>query len=463
VSFIHERTTKTILWLDFYGLCREACLTPYTTQQFLDGDSEMVSAAMAETALNAGAKDAKNQAITDNVGNAIMGVGAAIVGIVGETGIGAIVGIVVAAVGVLLKYLARLFYVECDKYHCGGHDQDSDYKRRKYREHQYGLVGVYLPEKRRSDAEANCSCKLRGHECSFVRYLHDGMMVDGINIGQMEDSKVKTGRVRGVNALASGANAGCTEYWRKHEKAKPLDEHGDELPAGNPAVKKVYKNKPGTYYRRSWRVRELLAWMQTKMLCRTMECMEEVLLSTTGIEGDSEFNQTRRRGSRWYSSIVWMMKDVWENGQKLGYERLATIAIKAGANKEALDVLREMKAKKKFDENELPWIWWPFLKHFSWWQLRAMLIDMKDEFHYQSPIEAGRRCAIEGETARKKSITTKSMVAAITTSVMFTPKMQPIPAKIGSRGPGWGILAFGGIAALIGGYTIYKVVSDKDE
>jgi len=26
-------------------------------------------------------------------------------------------------------------------------------------------------------------------------------------------------------------------------------------------------------------------------------------------------NQKRRRGSRWYASIVWMMRDIWEMGQ----------------------------------------------------------------------------------------------------------------------------------------------------
>jgi hypothetical protein len=51
---------------------------------------------------------------------------------------------------------------------------------------------------------------------------------------------------------------------------------------------------------------------------------------------------------------------------------------------------------------------------------------------------------------------------AIKEPIRFMPDLQPVPAKYGARHPGWGILAFGGLAALLGGYTIYKVVSEKD-
>lgn len=453
------------MWLDFYGLCREACITPFATQEFMDGSSEAAAAQMADVEIAAGAQDAKNQAITDRVGDVVMGVGGVILAAAGETGVGAIVGVVIAAVGALVKYLARLFYVECDKYHCQGFDRETRTQRRVYREHQQGVVGVDLPKVRRADAENDCSCKFRNHECVIVRYVHDGLMVKGLDLGQMENTLVKTGRVRGANAICSGANSGCTEYWRNNAQARPLDDKGNPLPAGS--SRKGADNPPNSYYYRAWRVRQVLVWMQDKMLCRTMECMEEVLLNTTTVEGDSEFNQKRRRGSRWYSSIVWMMRDIWESAEKIEKTkpgRLAQIAQRAGASSDALKALRDLRAGNVYKQSELPFVWWPFLKHFSFWQLRAMLMEMKDELPYQPPINivCRGRGMPEGEAARKRSVVTKPMVAAITTSVKFTPKMQPIPAKIGARGPGWGILAFGGIAALIGGYTIYKVVSEKD-
>lgn len=466
MSFKHDRTRYTLIWLDFYGLCREACMNPFATQEFMDGGSEAVGGVMSDIETAAGAQDAKNQVITDRTGDALMGVGAGIVAIAGETVVGAIVGIVIAACGAIVKYLARLFYVECDKYHCQGFDRKTRTEKRVYKEHQQAVVGVDIIKAKRADTEHDCSCKLRSHECTLVRYMHDGLMVEGIDFKATENTPTRTGRVRGANAIASGGNSGCVEYWRKNPKAMPLDERGNPLPVGDP--RKESDNPKDSYYYRAWRVRNLLLWMQEKMLCRTMECMEDVIKNTTEVEGDSAFNQKRRRGSRWYSSIVWMMRDIWEYGEKIEKTnpgRLSQIATKAGANQEALKALKDIKSGKVYKESELPWIWWPFLKHFSFWQLRKMLIDMKDEFPYEPRVSivCGAKGMPQGAEARKRSVVTKPMVSAITTAVKFTPKMQPIPAKIGSRGPGWGILAFGGIAALIGGYTIYKVVSEKEE
>lgn len=471
-GFIHARTTKTLMWLDFYGLCRESYISPLSTQQFLDDGAEGADGVLSELETAVSAKDDKSEAVTDAVGVGFMAAGALIFAATFETGIGAVVGIVVAAIGAIVKFLAKLFYFECDKYHCGGHDRNNKYQRRRYREHQQAVVGVHMIDKKRADLESDCSCKLRSHECTMVKYVHDGMMVNGINFGEVDEedeaSLVKTGRVRGVNAHASGGNAGCTEFWRNHPDAMPLDEDGKQLPKGTTALE--LENDTNSYYYRAWRVRHLLLWMQDRMLCRTMECMEEVLLNTTSVHGDSKFNQVRRRGSRWYSSIVWMMKDIWEYSEKIEKTnpgRLAIIAKTVGASDNVIAILDTMKRGKEYDPKEVPWVWWPFLSNFSWWQLHQMLIEMKNDFPYEPPTEAGRAASDgfvppEGEKARRKSTSLKPMILAIKEPIRYTPSLQPIPAKFGTRRPGWGILAFGGIAALIGGYTIYKIVSDKE-
>jgi len=481
-GFVHERTTKTLMWLEYYGLCREAYISPFETQKFLDNGGEATDGVLSELATAVSAQDEKSKAGTDTAGNIIMAAGGVIVAATGESGVGAIVGIVVVVIGVLVKYLARLFYVECDKYHCGGYNRKTKAQRNRYKQHQQGLVGVSPPDKRYSETLDNCQCQLRNHRCYFVRYVHDGMLVNGINFSEFKEddeaSLVKTGRVRGANAYATGGNLGCTEYWRKDKWAKPLDKDGKDIPKGDPALE--LKNETDSYYYRAWRVRHVLMWMQSYVLCRTMECMEDVMKNTTYIDleskgpgspgFDSAFNQMRRRGSRWYSSIVWMMKDIWEYSEKIEKTkpgRLKEIAKKVRATDSQIAVLDTMKKGDEFDPKELPWVWWPFLKNFSFWQLHEMLIEMKEDFPYEPEVEVKRAIADGlkppvGEKARQKSPTFKPMLLAIREPIRFMPDLQPVPAKYGVRHPGWGILAFGGLAALIGGYTIYKVVSEKD-
>jgi hypothetical protein len=473
-GIIHERTTKTLLWLDFYGLCREAYLTPFATQKFLDEGAEGCDGVLAELEAAVSAQDEKSKAGTDAAGAIIMGIGGIIIAATGESGVGAIVGLVVVVIGVLVKYLARLFYVECDKYHCGGYNRSTATQRNRYKQHQQGLVGVYLPNRRYAEALEDCSCQLRAHRCYLVRYMHDGMMVNGINFAELKEddeaSLVKTGRVRGANAYATGGNQGCTEWWRKDKWAKPLDENGKDIPKGDPALKLA--NDTDSYYYRAYRVRHVLWWMQEHVLCRTMECMEDVLANTYRVEDDNGWNQKRRRGSRWYASIVWMMKDIWEYSEKIEKTkpgRLAEMAKKVGASDNVIAILDTMKRGKEFDPKELPWVWWPFLSNFTFWQLHQILIEMKEDFPWErkSTVEAARAAADGftppvGEKARKKSKALKPMILAIKQPIRFMPDLRPVPAKYGTRHPGWGILAFGGLAALLGGYTIYKVVSEKD-
>jgi hypothetical protein len=460
MAFKRDRTRKTLMWLDFYGICREGGMSPFATQQFMDEGSDVVGGSMAEMEMHAGASAEKSKAAAETAGSAVAAVGGVIFAATSGTGVGAIVGIVVAAIGAIISLFARLFTVECDKYHCQGYDRDTRTERRIYSEHRQALVGANITvSKSRADADRTCRCKLRGHRCSFIRFMHDGLMSEGLDLDRTDAEPTTAGRLRGVNGYGLGRNAGCERYWMTHPKYKPLTANKKDIPVGQ--KKDPWEGDANSYYARSWKVHSILSWMQgDHILCRTMECMEEVLIGTPGVGRDTADDQKRRRGSRWYSSIVWMMRDVWETGQKLGWDKFEELSRNARASDAALKELRRAKAGHEYDEKEVPFEWWPFLKHFTIWQLRQMLIEMKPLFPYM-PV-AGMSQP-EGQERRVRAKALRPMLLPIKQPIMFGRNMRPIPAKIGRRGPGWGTILIGLGASAFGAYAIYKLVSTRGE
>jgi hypothetical protein len=459
-NFVQKETTQTMTWLEFYGLCREAGLNAFRTQEFMDSGGDAVNARLNEMDAAAGADDAKNVRIAEAAGEGIMVAGAAlaVIPVVGE-----ILAIVVAACGAIIKFFAKYFVIECDKYHCGGFDRKTKLQRDEYKEHQQTLVGVHLPstwDSYKFQAKSDCSCDYEYNHCSFIRYVHDGLVVEGIEYATLgEGSKTRVGRVRGANGLASGRNKGCVEHWRTKAEAMPLDSNGKPIAKGeqsDPA--KAYLSSQNTYYRRGWVVRQVLWWMQENILCRTMNCMEQVLLNTSRTDDDSEFNQKRRRGSRWYASIVWMMRDVWQYAQQVGWDKVKQILTEVGVSADAMAAFNKMKGGGGFPVEELPFEWWPLTSKLTFNQLRAILVKLKPLFPYERPAQGHLP---EGAAARRQSIELKPLMLPIRTGIMFGKDMRPIPAKIGSRGPGAGTVVLGTGAALVAGYAIYRLVSRR--
>lgn len=460
MGFVHKETTQSLSWLDFYGLLREAGeYTPFQVQQFLDGTSDVLNGTISEMSAAAGAEDAERVSQAEAAGEAIMAVGAAVATIGSESVIAIVVGAVVAAIGAVIKWLAKYFVIECDKYHCEGYDRKTNTQKKIYRSHQRTLVGVYIPDSWELYAKSDCSCSHNYHHCSFIRYMHDGLMIDGIERSTLKPGGTTlVGRVRGANGIAGGGNAGCVEHWRNKSESKPVDKNGNDIPKGKETkVEKAYLNDRNSYYYRAWKVHHVLSWMQEHVLCRTMECMEKVLLNTSKTDEESEFNQKRRRGSRWYASIVWMMKDLWFYGQKIGWTKLEQFMREAKASQAALDALKKMKRGDKFDQKDLPFEWWPLTSQLTFWQIRDILIKMKPLFPYEQPAKT----MPEGQEARERTIELKPLMLPIRTSIVYGRDMKPVPAKIGSRGPGAGAVVLGGTAAVVGAYAIYKLMSRR--
>lgn len=454
-NFVKAETTQTLTWLEFYGTLREAQYNAFKTLELLDGGGEELSLALNAMDADAGADDKENVRIAEAVGTGIAAAGAVcvLIPVVGD-----ILAIVLAACGALITWLAKYFVIKCDQYHCTGYDRKYEYQKKLYRAHQRNLVGVNIPDDWRT-ARFDCSCDQNYNHCSFIRYMHDGMISDGIEYAVLQTSPTKVGRVRGANAIGSGANEGCVEHWRNKAEAMPLDSKGKPLPKGeqtDPA--KAHLNAQGSYYRRAWVVRQVLLWMETHILCRTMNCMEQVLLSASKTDDDSQFNQQRRRGSRWYASIVHMTQDVWQYSQKIGWDKLQQFLTEAGASAEAMAAFNKMKAGKTFAVEETPFEWWPLTRHLSFNQLRAILVKLKPLFPYEPPASPPLP---EGRTTRERSTAMKPLMLPIRTGIMYGRDMRPVPAKIGSRGPSTGTMVIGVGAAAVASYAIYRLVSKR--
>lgn len=517
MAWVEDRTRKTMTWLDCYGLYREAGVNQFKTIDGLDSDSAFVLGAQQDMEAGADAARAERVATTQYVGDALMAIGAIVLAASSETIAGAVIGALLLAVGAILSFFADIWDVECDKYHCGGYERDSKTRRKIYRAHIRTLVGVYLPDASEYDGKGDCSCNHKSHHCRIVQYLHDGLVMRGQNWDVIEGAPSDSGEVRGVNAsVTEGDTKYCTEHWRQHAAAKPLDESGNEIPVGGGVGYQQFQeqleyvrrtgdwsggptasgdlvertpenfrnpwsspwtNPEESYYYRAWKVRAILYWMMghddlyENILCRTMECMEETLEETSSAGNDNEFNQKRRRGSRWYSSLVWMMRDIWTMGQYLvengetptkGWETFGQVLRVSGVSSETEATLTEMAHGKEYAEEEVPFPWTPLFKRISFWQMRTILQNMKPHFPWIPGISPTGGEPY-GEAAREKSAVLAPMLMPIREPIIFSMGMKPIPAKLGSGGIRWGVVGLGVGATVIGSYAIYKLLAPKEE
>jgi hypothetical protein len=437
---MRDSTNRTLMWLDFYGWVREAGFNKYGAQEFMDGGSDYIQGAMAEMQAAESEGRLAARGIGRTIGDGVAAVGAGIIAAVGGTGVGAIVGAVVAAVGLVISGLTELFTVECDQWDC---PSPKSYHKRT-------LVGVNTPDPGWPVGiyvNNDGSCTYFHRRCAMVRYMHDGMIIQGIDV-EKPDTPGGQGRIRGVNGLARGGSSKLNEHWRKKESTKP------DIPKGD---KRRPWETPNTWYGRAWRVGAILSWLEKKMPCQRLACMQEVLLGTKGQMGENAFKTKRRRGSRWYSSLVHMMTDVWEVGQAIGPQRFAEVLRSEGCP-EAATELQAMKDGKVYQPNEMPFPFWPVLKNCSFDDIRKTLIKMKPMIPYEPP--AGDAMP-EGQRTRTVTMM-PLMPMRISQAAIYDPRnMMPVPVKTGTRMPRMWVWLLGGAGAVVAGLAVWKGVKDR--
>lgn len=544
MGWLRERTRNTMTWLECYGIYREAGVNQYMTQEALDGNSEFVLSSQTDMQAGADTARAEQVAATQYAGEVLMAVGAIVLVAAGESIAGAVIGALVLAVGAILTFFADLFYVECDKYHCTGHDRNTATRINRYKEHVKAMVGVQGEDERSWDHKDDCGCDKRGHQCLFVKYMHDGLVIEGIDWDVIEGEPTTCGVIRGANAIPckdrDTVDMLCAEFWRVKGNSTPLNPRTQKrIPRGGdnwpelfvgrkyeprpvskyakennlsartshkdvfvheakqnaelltkrysekqieemveknkirPFYKEMWRNKKNTYYFRAWRVQQVLYWMTgdqfiyNNILCRTMKCMEEVFAYTVAVGDDSGFDQRRRRGSRWYASIVWMMRDIWRAGQHLirqartreeGWTQFGQILQDSGASENALNELRKMAKGQKYTPRQTPWPFWPLMQYISFTTMREILINLKPHFPYVYQKPPGLP-EPQGEEARSRMLINVPVLEPIA----FDSDMQPIPAKMSSARPGLGTIMLGLGAAAVGTYALYKLLAPAEE
>jgi hypothetical protein len=443
MTFARKTTTRTLLWLDWYGNLREAGMNEFAVLEYIDSSSDILqgSAEALAAAESAGRESAR--AIGSSITEGMVGVGISILKAAGVTGAAApwvaLAGGIITALGGVARGLVELFTIECDKFDCAW---PKTYVSRS-------IVGVNPPGHVRADDSGKCYYGRR--HCTLYMYMHDGMNIEGISKNVASPDSL--GRVRGVNGIRRGKNDNnINNYWKVKVNSTPRN-----LPTGN---KNNPWETPDSWWGRAWRVGKVLDWVEDRLPCRFLKCMEQALIGTPRLPDDSIFNQKRRRGSRFYSSIVTMQKDVWEGGQHIGSRRFEQILRDVGASSSAR-MVKKIREGKVFDASEVPFPWWPVLKTCNFEQLRNALIKMKPLFPVRGAV--GRPLP-EGEAQRRAQPKIVQMLP-----MFMPPKLQidpsnlmPIPPKIGGRAPSWPVIALGASAAAIGATALYYILREED-
>lgn len=432
--------------MDNYSIIREFGMSKYAAQQWMDAGADTIQGSMAEMQAAADAQRLEDRTIGTAVGEGVMAAGAIILAATGESIVGGIVGAVVVVVGAIITGLTYLFTVECDEWDC---PSPKTFHRR-------GIVGVDIGGVYEGFhvLDDGRKCMYVHRRCTLYQYFHDGLIIDGIS--KDENSADAQGRVVGCNGSRVGKySEPLRKYWRKHPS------NPQNIPYGHDG--RAWEDPPNTWSARGWRVSSMLEWLRDKMPCRILSCMEEILKNTKKGKYDlSDFDAQRRRGSRWYGSLVWMMQDVWEIGQAIGTQKFEEVLRAQGQTRAADEVNRIRTERPIYPPNDLPWDFWPVMRHCDWEGLRRTLIAMKPLIPAEKPVGTPQP---EGQAKRIVKVgLAPIMVQHRGRALIFdTIKMRPMPVKTGTRMPEWPVIMAGTAAAAIGAYAIYRALKKEQE
>jgi hypothetical protein len=243
---------------------------------------------------------------------------------------------------------------------------------------------------------------------TLVWAMHDGLVVDGVN---------KAGGVGSLgrqNGVFGYHEPGCdkprimdnaserNEQRRRHRQAWM----NYDVPKGN--ASKPWREKGNNWYWRSYRVGQLLRWLERKMPCNILMCAaktfysmerqsnQAISMAMYGLTQDDaayyDLSEDQRKelykarhhhamqnGSRWYASIYWMHRDIWTMAQQLPVDEVVRIATENGcgdfANAYRARVSRDWKPEELIKE---PWPGFSATTTLSWGCAQKLIPVLSD-------------------------------------------------------------------------------------
>lgn len=376
---MRAETLRLLTILDLYGPTRRLGLEPPEALAALFEDASMLGtqAAALEASIKQGPEKAR--AVADGVAGG-MGTAGAIIAAIPSPGITQLVGGIVAVAGALVSAFTRLLTWECDKYEC---PKPVSYHRR-------GLVGLNMPPGAIKYDDGGCFYA-GNRKCALIKYVHDGYVADA---PKSDDPDLSQGRVQGVTARTWGQSGSRYLYWRRHSSTPSLPD--------------------AEWKKRSDRVTDVLVYLQEHVPCRYLKCLQEVMLST------DNFEERRRRGSRWFSSIVQLMYDFQKLVRAIGYSQAIAQLTKYGRTNEARALKEYVEGKRKDGANP-PVPLWSVWKDQDWFNLEGAfreLVAQNTDYYATLIVERNRRIKALAATADRQEFQLPGTQAV---RVMVTP------------------------------------------
>jgi len=329
VSVTSEKL-KTINWLQYYGITRMLGSTP--GQSVLISNMPVEQSVLAFESIVAASRQRAqaNEAPSEYLGATIGNLAGAI------PVIGGLMSIVIRGAGWVARLAIRSQQWGCSK-SCKRYDARN-------------LINLCPPPLTQYQ-------KGMDH---IVRALNDGLVVDGLGTPNSPDDLGRSVGVVGYREpnCDAGARQKATTINEEYRKASnpawtSAYRFAPTIAKGDRAV--PYRSQGNNWYWRAYCVGQLERWLERKMPCNILMCVGDTMRNLyegtrSGI--DSALNPPspvrreawdfgRRVGSRWYASIYYMHKDIWDFSQQLPVDEVVRLATENGC----LDFARFYRAR----------------------------------------------------------------------------------------------------------------------
>lgn len=361
---MRSENARALRWLDIYGISRASGVT---IRSAVDACAHPTPAAMEELEAKVdlfqqlrgegGVRASEALTLASGFANAIPMVGG-------------ILSRVYGGIAQVANYFEDMHRASCDK-ECAW---PTSYKRRRY-------TGIDWPP------------SVWGEEpyvqgaIWLAQYMHDGIVGEGLGPRGTPDALGKAVGVYG-QVKSDARNYKCTAPLCKDKQHKNINDHlrvraqdrawtdprGAQplmIPRGNPS--KPWEEPGNNWYYRAWQARSLMYWMRDRLPCSALMCMHAIRVGTgraldamaRSVSSSDQARQLEwarlaadRTGSRWYASLYYMHKDLWDMANAIGPDRTRELLDRILANSETKSRYdRSLRNPGSYSAEDRPYPW----------------------------------------------------------------------------------------------------------